>query len=120
VTTVAKYLIWLVALPLCLHAQDKAERWLLVADAGVRTLDCYSTHQMLQNGGREIILPDAIAHHAPAMAAFSAATVIVDWQVARLLEHHHHPKVARWLTIADMSADAPWAVHNLFIRKKAP
>src|ERR1035441_8117282 len=67
---------------------DKVEWALLIADASVRGLDVYSTHQMLANGCDELILPDAISHHTAAMAAYSGATVVLDWFVARKLPRH--------------------------------
>lgn len=95
---------------------DKTEWALLSADAAIRTLDVYSTHYALsQANTRELLLPNAIAHHVPAMAAYSAGTVALDWWVARRLEARGHRTMAHVLTAVDLANDAPWAIHNLFL-----
>jgi hypothetical protein len=94
---------------------DRVEWGLLATDAGVRGLDVYSTHQALQNGNRELFLPSAVVDHVPAMAAYSAGTVVLDWYFARLLTRHHHRTWAHVLTSVDIGTTAPWAVHNLYL-----
>jgi hypothetical protein len=94
---------------------DRVEWGLLATDAGVRGLDVYSTHQMLQNGNRELILSSAIADHVPAMIVYSAGTVVVDWYFSRMLTKHHHRILAHVLTSVDIDTTAPWAVHNLYL-----
>jgi hypothetical protein len=97
---------------------DRVEWSLLAADASSRALDVYSTHQMLANGYHELLLPKAIADHTPAMAAYSAGAVALDWWTARRLERHGHRKLARLVTVIDIAQDAPWAVHNLYLKRK--
>ena len=97
---------------------DHVEWGLLATDAGVRGLDVYSTHHMLQNGNRELFLPSAIADHVPAMAVYSAGTVVVDWYFSRMLTRHHHRRWAHLLTSVDISTTAPWAVHNLYLSNR--
>jgi hypothetical protein len=97
---------------------DRLEWSLLAADAGIRSFDVYSTHRMLQNGGHELLLPRAISNHVPAMAAYSAGAVALNWWVARRLERHGHRQLARIATMIDIGQDAPWAIHNLFVRGK--
>jgi hypothetical protein len=101
------------------HA-DKVEWSLLAADASSRALDVYSTHQMLANGHHEIVLPKFIADHTPVMAAYSAGTVVMDYFVTRRLEKHGHRTLARLVTSIDLAQDAPWAVHNLFLKRLPP
>src|ERR1700677_2779536 len=98
------------------HA-DKVEWSLLAADASSRALDVYSTRQMIANGHHEIVLPKFIANHTPVIAAYSAGTVVMDYIVTRRLERHGHRKLARLATSIDIGQDAPWAVHNLFLKR---
>ncbi len=98
---------------------DRAEWALLATDAATRTLDCYSTHRMLAQGNHEDFLPAAIANHAPAMAAYSAGAVALNWYAARKMAHHHR-KLAHVLTIIDIGQVAPLAVHNLFLGNNKP
>jgi hypothetical protein len=95
----------------------KVDWTLIAADASVRALDVYSTHQMLKNGYHEIVLPKFIADHTPAMAAYSTGCVASDYMVARMLIKHHHPKLARIVVAVDASQDAYWAVHNLTLKQ---
>lgn len=120
-----KHIIFVLALSMPLYAQlpeapkprmDKTELTLLTIDASSRALDVYSTHQMLENGGYEIFLPDAISHHTPLMALYSAGSVALDWFIAHKLKKHGHRRLAHALTMIDIGQDAPWAIHNLFIR----
>lgn len=97
---------------------DKVQWGLLAVDAGVRGLDVYSTHQMMANGNHEMFLPKAIANHAPAMVAYSAGSVALDWWVARKLVQHHRPRLAKIVTMVDVGQVAPWAIHNLFLPQR--
>lgn len=98
------------------HLQPKTHHrlfWALVAlDAGIRSVDVYSTHRMLVNGNREILLATAIASRPAAMAAVEGVDVVAvawgAWKIHR----------ARWLPLADACVDAPWAIHNLFLPTK--
>lgn len=94
---------------------DKAEIALLAADAGARALDVYSTHQMLQNGNRELFLPKVIASHPATMAAFSGGMVAMDYFAARRLERHRHKRMAHLATMIDAGSVLPWAIHNLYL-----
>lgn len=96
---------------------DKTEWALLAADAGSRALDCYSTHQMLTRGYRELILPQAIADHAPVMALYSASAVAADSLIARRLSRGHR-RLARIVTMIDLGQDLPWAIHNLYLEPR--
>ena len=92
---------------------DRTEWSLLAVDAGVRVLDVYSTHQMITRGNHEVFLPDAIAHHTPVMAAYSAGAIALNWWVARRLERSHRARLAHFVTLLDIGQDAPLAIHNL-------
>ena len=95
---------------------SKSDWSLFAGDATARGLDVYSTHWMLVNGDREMFLPNAIAKHTPAMAAYSAGVVAADWYVMRFMERHHHPKLGHLLMAADAGQDGFWAIHNLFLK----
>lgn len=130
-----KTILFLCLTPLLSHAQaylpdaptrpashaplPTSERFLLVADAASRALDVYSTHWMLGQGDREKLLPGFVAHHVSVMAAYSGATVLVDYLAARHLVRHHHSTLARLVTAVDLGQDAPWAVRNLFLPRRA-
>lgn len=105
-------------LPEAPKAMDRTEKVLLLSDVASRSLDVYSTRQMLNNGYREIVLPRFIADHTPVMAAYSGATVAADWWVARRLEKRGHLKLAHLATMVDIAQDAPWAIHNLYLKRK--
>lgn len=96
---------------------DKTEWALLAADAGTRALDVYSTRQMLENGNHEMFLPGFVANHTPALIGVEGGAVALNWWVARRLEAHHRPRMAHIVTMIDISQDAPWAIHNLFLPK---
>jgi len=91
---------------------------LLAADASIRALDCYSTGRSLSQGNREMFLPHAIAGHPAAMAAYSAGAVGADWLASRWLIRHNHPRLAAWMTVADIGQVTPWVVRNLIISQK--
>ncbi len=97
---------------------DRTEKALLLADLGSRALDVYSTHEMLTQGYHELILPKFIANHTPVMAAYSGATVLADYWLARRLEKSGHRKLAHVATMIDIGQDLPGAVHNLFLRRR--
>ena len=97
---------------------DRLELGLLAADASIRALDVYSTHQALANGNREMFLPAAIASRPAAMASLEALDIAGVWFVARRLEAHRHAKLAHLITMIDIAQDAPWAIHNLTLGKK--
>jgi hypothetical protein len=92
---------------------------LLSADAASRALDVYSTHQMLQNGYHEILLSPSIVDHPARMAAYSGSIVLMNGLVAKMLVRHNHRTMARTLLIIDFAQDSPWAVHNLFLKKRS-
>ncbi len=96
---------------------DRVEFALLAADAGVRALDVYSTHQMLQNGNHEMFLPGFVAKNPPVMAVGFAGIVGLNYFAARKLERHGHHQMARIVLMVDIAQDAPWAVHNLYLPK---
>ena len=94
---------------------DRTELRLLAADAGIRALDVYSTHQMLANGNRELFLPTAIAKRPLAMGSLEAGDVAAVWWIGRKMEKHGHRKLAHTLAMIDFAQDAPWAIHNLYL-----
>ena len=93
--------------------KDHVETALLFGAAASRALDVYSTHQMLNCGYQEIVLPKAIADRTASMAVYSAGAFTLDWMIARHLERHGHHKWARTVTSIDIGLTAPWAVRNL-------
>jgi hypothetical protein len=100
-------------------ASTKEEFVLLTADAGVRSLDVYSTHWMLGNGDHETLLPGFIAQHTAVMATYSAGVVICNWGLMRKLKSHH-PKLGHTLMMIDIGQDGYFAVNNLFLRRGTP
>ena len=106
------------------HAQlpeaPRPQTVLLVGEALVRGLDVYSTHRAYMQGNREVCLPNAIAHHTLAMAAYSEGIVILDWQVSRFLDRHHHKRLALLLPLVDIAVTAPFAIRNLRLKQVPP
>jgi hypothetical protein len=96
---------------------DKIDWALIATDASVRALDTYSTRWMLDNGNRELFLPKFVANHTPVLAATEGAAVAGNILAARILEHHHHGKLAKLALSIDIAGDAPWAIHNLYLPK---
>jgi len=88
---------------------------LLAADASARALDIYSTHWMLQQGDHEMFLPDAISHHVPVMAAYSAGVVALDWFAMRKLERKR-PRLAHLILASNAVQDGFWALRNLTLK----
>ncbi len=108
------------AVPAATRAHLDRVDWALVGvDAGVRGLDVYSTHRMLERGNHEDFLPPAIADHVPAMAAFSGGCVAAEFLTARWLSKRH-PRLARLAPLADIAIDAPFAFHNLALPQVGP
>jgi hypothetical protein len=99
---------------------DRIDWATLMADAGARSLDVYSTRRMLTRGDREKLLPAAIAVHTPAMVAYSAGVVLLDGYIARKLAKYGHRKLARTVILIDGGQDAFWAVHNLYLKRGEP
>lgn len=97
---------------------DRTQWALLTIDAGVRGLDVYSTRRMLQGPNHEMFLPDVISHHVPMMIAYSAGTVGMNYLAARELVKHHHPRLAKLVVMVDVGQDAPWAIHNLYLKTR--
>ena len=97
---------------------DRVEFGLLVADAGIRSLDVYSTNRCLGQGNREMFLPAAIASRPAAMAAVEAADIAAVSWLARRMEKRGHRRAARILTLIDFAQDAPWAIHNLYLPER--
>jgi hypothetical protein len=86
---------------------NRAQWALLTADAATRAFDVYSTQWMLAHGYRERVLPVAVASNTSALAAFSGATVALDWYIERELTRHHHRKLAVLYTAIDIGIDLP-------------
>ena len=100
------------------HAQNgptKADFILLAANTTIRSLDAYSTRKGLEQGAREVSLPQAIAGSTPAMWAYSLGVVAADWLVSRTFERHGHPRIAHLITGIDISYDAYDVANNFRI-----
>ena len=113
----------LIALTLALPQAPKPQHFdrttwsLIAADASVRALDVYSTHQMLHRGYHELILPKAVANSTPAMIGYSAGCVVVNALIARTLIRHKHRRMADLYLAGDAAEDGMFAVRNLTLRK---
>ena len=99
----------------------KVDLVLYAADSTIRSLDIVSTHALLASpckcfyetdpmapGSRDV-LPQAAFHYG------MTAAVIVGH---RMLERHHHARLARLLIVADLVSET-WAVQNNF-RQEEP
>jgi hypothetical protein len=102
-------------LPEAPRPMDATEKVLLVSDAATRALDVYSTHWMLGQGDRELMLPGFVAKHPAVMGAVEGADIAAQYWLARRLEKRGHLKLAHIATMIDAGSDLPWAVHNLYL-----
>lgn len=104
--------------PAPLHSStrlDKGQWAILGADIAVRSLDVYSTHKMLGTGHKEIVLPDVIATHTPALIAYESGCVWLNWQGQKWAARHNHRTLGKIMGAIDVANVGPWAVHNLFL-----
>ena len=85
------------------------DRILIVGTGGVQIEDALSTHWMINHGGHETELPSAMAKSLPAMLTFGAAKSYGEYRLAI-----HHPKLARWVRIADFTGTGFAATRNWF------
>jgi hypothetical protein len=104
-----------------------ATTWaLLGTDGAVRALDAYSTHRMLKNDcslnlqmpgvstcNYEQNLPGFLTHHASALYAFEGSVWMAEYAAVRLLERHHHRRLARFIPLIDILSTTSFAVNNL-------
>jgi hypothetical protein len=98
----------------------RADWSLIAADAATRTLDVVSTHQMLNRGYHELILPRAIADSTPRMAAYSGLCVVGNALVVHWLAKHGHRRKGELYLAGDVGMDGTLAVRNLTLRKLKP
>jgi len=88
-----------------------ADWTLLGAVATVRLLDYKSTVKAMSDPAnfREDELPNALVHNRPALGAFEASTVVVNYYAYRVLISHRHGKLARVGQTINLAA-LGWAV----------
>lgn len=111
--------VFLLASPLMAQQVQKpltVSEWaLLASDAGVRSLDVYSTHQALENPmNKEDFLPHFVAYHPAVMSGMEVGIVGLEYLAMRKL-NHHHPILAHLVPIVDAAIDGPYAIHNLYL-----
>ena len=103
---------------------DKLDKSLGIADALTRALDAVSTTRMINRGDRELVLPNAIAKHPAAMAAYSSGVWGAEQLAANLLRKHGHPLLAKMIPTADIAYDLPLGIKNLTLpdenKRKTP
>lgn len=101
---------------LCYGQEVKINRvdfGLLLADAGVRTLDVYSTHRALQNpNNREANIPQSWAKNPVIDGIYSGGVVAGEYLAVRYLERHHHSGLAHLIPAVDIVYDGAAVVHN--------
>jgi hypothetical protein len=91
--------------------------WTLLGSAATfRLLDYKSTVRCVSDptGCKEIQLPQALVHNKPALGAFEAGTVVVDYYVYRLFLRHDHRTVARVGQSIYSGAMAFTVAHNYY------
>ncbi len=98
------------------HHLPKIDWALSAGDAGARGLDTYSTRWFITHHyGHELLLPEAVADHTPALVAVEGGAVTLDYFAARYLGRRGHHRLAEVWLIADAACVTPWAVHNLYL-----
>lgn len=91
---------------------DKLRNWLTIGDLATRGLDAYSTDRMLNQGDKELYLPNAIATHPAAMTAYSEGIGLGNAMLSKYLDNHGHPTLAKLVPAIDMAYDLPLAIKN--------
>lgn len=93
---------------------DQTEFYLLAGDAAVRSMDAVSSlHDYHEPGIHETSLPDTFLRRPSVMWAYSLGEVGLQYLVARELIYRHHPRIAHWLTAADIVYDGRCGLRNL-------
>ncbi|MFP5230654.1 MAG: hypothetical protein ACLGXA_23810 [Acidobacteriota bacterium] len=84
---------------------------LLGSAAALRFLDYKSTVKCMSDPAnfREVELPNALVHNRPALGAFEAGTVVLNYYAYRLFTGHHHRTLARLGQTINLGALA-WTV----------
>jgi hypothetical protein len=102
------------------HAQSKTNRVVYVSDFAIRTMDAISTGRLLNSPCRCFAEADPMAPGAKSsvvifmyQAAFSLGTITT----SRMLEKHHHARIARLLVIADIISESYIVQHNMRIKE---
>lgn len=100
---------------------DRAEFELLAGDAAARGLDAVTTLRFIHEpNAHENELPAFIYGHKAVMWSYSMGEVGAQYLVARELTRHHHPRIAHWITFADIGYDGTLAVSNVRIWNGKP
>ena len=76
--------------------------WVLLANAGARVLDGYSTRRTLCNEDHERFLPAFAVNHVPALVSFEGGKVALMYFAARSMGRRRHSKLARFPIAADV------------------
>ena len=74
-------------------------------------MDYISTESVLAAGGRELLLPRFLVSNRPMFAAFSIGSGMGEMYFSRILRRTH-PKMARYMMVADIVSAGLVAVHN--------
>jgi hypothetical protein len=95
---------------------DRTNLWLFSGVAAGRTLDYFSTQNMLDRGRTEILLPGEIVRNHAGFAALEAAGTAASVGLACLLHRTGHHKLERWLSAGHTGVAMFGAAHNYAIR----
>lgn len=97
------------------------EHLLYAGDASARGFDVYTTHEMLENPyDHESILPNAIADHTAALAAFDGGVSYVIYRVSRFLDMRGHHRLALLIPALDIAGAGYIDIHNNYISGEKP
>lgn len=97
------------------------ENFLYAGDAAARSFDVYTTREMLKNPYvSEFILPSYVVHHTPLLSATDGVLDFAVFRVSRLLDEHHHHKLAIIVPLLDMVGVGCMDIHNNYISGEKP
>lgn len=96
--------------------QSKVDNALYATDFTIRTIDAISTSKLLNSPCKCFVEADPMAPGAKSPAVifvYQAAFSLGTMTTSRMLEKHHHARLARLLVIADIISESYVAQHNM-------
>jgi hypothetical protein len=85
---------------------DRQNKFLILAGAGLRAADVYTTRQILRRGGEEYLLPRALVRSAPRLGIYSAGMVVATGGLmywAHRSGHHRLERALGWTQVVFMA-----------------
>ena len=84
--------------------------------AAFRTLDYFSTQNMLSRGRQEILLPDDIVNNHAGFAALEAAGTLTSVGISYIFHRTGHHKMERWMSIGHIGVTGFGVARNYSLK----